>query len=93
MGTERQEWRNGWIKLQKAIMSLNKYEHCTFQFKTRHGCLYVNVSEGNRLSSETCRWHFHLILPIMPDKAAFMSADGAALCPVANGETAILNRS
>ncbi len=30
------------------------------------------VSEGNRLSSETCRWHFHFIL--MPVKAAYMSA-------------------
>ncbi len=80
MGTERQEWRYSWIKLQKAMMSLNKYERCTFQVKTRHGCLYMNVSEGNRLSSETCRWHFHFILPIMPDKVAFMSVDGAALC-------------
>ncbi len=70
----------GWIKLQKAMMSLNKYERCTF--KTRHGCLYVNVSEGNRLSSETYRWHFYFILPMMPDKAAFMSVDGAALCTV-----------
>ncbi len=48
----------------------------------------MNVSKGNRLSSETCYWHFYFILPIMPDKAAFMSVDGAALCTVANGETA-----
>ncbi len=27
----------------------------------------------------------------MPDKAAFMSADGTALCTVADGETATLN--
>ncbi len=53
----------------------------------------MNVSEGNRLSSETCRWHFYFILPIMPDKAAFMNADGADLCTVANGETALLSRS
>ncbi len=45
----------------------------------------MNVSEGNRLSSE-CRCHFYFILPIMPDKAAFMSVDGAALCTVSNGE-------
>ncbi len=30
---------------------------------------------------------------ISSDKAAFMSADGAALCSVANGENALLNRS
>ncbi len=29
----------------------------------------------------------------MPDKAAFMSADDAALCTVTNRETAILSRS
>ncbi len=29
----------------------------------------------------------------MPDKAAFMSGDGAALCTVANGETAKLSHS
>ncbi len=26
------------------------------------------ISEGSRLSSEMYRWHFHLILPIMPEK-------------------------
>ncbi len=65
-------------------MSLNKYEHVSSQ--------NTAVSKGNRLS-ETCRWHFNLILPIMPYKVAFMSEDSAALCTVANGEPAILNRS
>ncbi len=74
-------------------MSLNKYERCTFQVKTRHRCLCECISEGNRLSSETCHWHFYFILPITPDKAAFMSADGTALCTVADGETAMLNPS
>ncbi len=46
-----------------------------FKVKTRRRCLNVNVSlKGNCLSSEMCRWHFHFILPIMPDKAAYMSA-------------------
>ncbi len=47
-----------------------------FKFKTQCGCLCI--SEGNQLSSEMCHWHFHFILPIMPDKTAFMSADRAA---------------
>ncbi len=47
-----------------------------FNIKTQRGCLCV--SEGNQLSSEMCHWHFHLILPIMPDKTAFMSVDRAA---------------
>ncbi len=60
-----QEWRYGWIKLQKAIMSLNKYERCTFRSQnTAQMSLCECVSEGNRLSSETYRWHFHFILPI-----------------------------
>ncbi len=45
-----------------------------FKVKTRRRCLCECVSEGNRLSSEMCRWHFHFILPIMPDKAAYMSS-------------------
>ncbi len=47
-----------------------------FKFKTQCGCLCI--SEGNQLSSEMCHWHFHFILPIMPDKTAFMSADRVA---------------
>ncbi len=47
-----------------------------FNIKTQRGCLCI--SEGNQLSSEMCHWHFHLILPIMPDKTAFMSVDRAA---------------
>ncbi len=56
LGTKRQESRY-WIQLQKAMMSLNKYE--------LHFC--ADVFEGNRLSSETCRWQFHFILAIIPD--------------------------
>ncbi len=47
-----------------------------FKVKTKRGCLCI--SEGNQLSSEMCHWHFHFILPIIPDKTAFMSADRAA---------------
>ncbi len=47
-----------------------------FKVKTQRGCLCI--SEGNRLSSEMYCWHFHFILPIMPNKTAFMSADRAA---------------
>ncbi len=47
-----------------------------FKVKTQRGCLCI--SEGNQLSSEMCHWHFHFIMPIMPDKTAFMSADRAA---------------
>ncbi len=60
----------------------------TARFKSKHGAdVFVNVSEGKRLSSEMCRWHFSFILPIMPDKAAFMSMDGAFLCPATSGAT------
>ncbi len=47
-----------------------------FKVKTQRRCLCI--SEGNQLSSEMCHWHFHFILPIMPYKTAFMSADRAA---------------
>ncbi len=60
-----------------------------FKAKTQRGCLCI--SEGNRLSSEMCRWHFHFILPIMPDKTAFMSADVQMLCTAVTGEYAILS--
>ncbi len=36
------------------------------------------ISDGNRLFSENCGCHFHLILHVMSDKAAFVS--GALLC-------------
>ncbi len=36
--------------------------------------LYHCISEGNRLSLEHCRCHFHVILPVIPDKSAFMSS-------------------
>ncbi len=40
--------------------------------------LYHCISEGNRLSSENFGCHFHLILHVMSDKAAFVR--GALLC-------------
>ncbi len=58
---------------------LNKYEHCTFQNRNPvRVFLYHCISEGNRLSSENDGCHFHLILNVMSDKAAFVS--GALLC-------------
>ncbi len=50
------------VRLQKAMMSLKKYEPCTFQSQNAAQMFLCKcVSEGNRLSSETCRWHFHFI--------------------------------
>ncbi len=76
----------GLIKLQKAMMSLNKYERCTFQSQNT-ARIFLCVSEGNRLSSEMCRWHFHFILPIMPDKTETV----LLLCTAVTGEYAILS--
>lgn len=45
----------GWIKLQKGLISLNKYECYTFQSQNV-ACLCECISEGYR-------WHFHFILP------------------------------
>ncbi len=58
------------------MISLNKYERYAFQVKTQRNCMgmFNCVSEGNRLF----QWHFHFLLPVMLDKAAFMSA--ALLC-------------
>ncbi len=53
----------------------------TARFKIETRCrvfLYHCSSEGNRLSSENCGCHFHFILHVMSDKAAFVS--GALLC-------------
>ncbi len=50
-----------------------------FKIETQRGCFYIYVFfEGNRLSSENFPCHFHFILPVMPDKAAFVSS--ALLC-------------
>ncbi len=63
----------GWKGKNRDMAGLNfKRQLChwinmsvaRFKVKTRHGCLCECISEGNRLSSETCCWHFHLILPI-----------------------------
>ncbi len=40
--------------------------------------LYHCVSDGNRLFSENFECHFHIILHVMSDKAAFVS--GALFC-------------
>ncbi len=41
--------------------------------------LYHCISEGNRLSSENAGYHFHFILHVMSDKAAFVR--GASISP------------
>ncbi len=61
---------------------------------SKHGTdAFVNVSLKGTDCPQKRYWHFYFILPITPDKAAFMSADGTALCTVADGETAMLNPS
>ncbi len=63
----------------KALTSLNKHEHCTFQNQNPvRVFLYHCISEGNRLFSENDGCHFHFILHVMSDKAAFVG--GALLC-------------
>ncbi len=52
-------------------------ELCTFQ-KPVLVFLYHCISEGNQLFSENCGCHFHFILHVKSDKAAFVS--GALLC-------------
>ncbi len=54
-------------------------EHCTFQNRNPvRVFLYCCISDGNQLFSESFGCHFHFILQIMSDKAAFVS--GALLC-------------
>ncbi len=54
-------------------------EHCTFQNQNPvRVFLYHCISDGNQLFSENFGCHFHFILHIMSDKAAFVS--GALLC-------------
>ncbi len=54
-------------------------EHCMFQNRNLvRVFLYHCISDGNRLFSENFGCHFHLILHVMSDKAAFVS--GALLC-------------
>ncbi len=61
------------------MISLNKYERCYSQSQnTPWVFLYQCIAEGYRLSSEKLRCHINFFNPVMPDKAAFMSA--ALLC-------------
>ncbi len=54
-------------------------EHCTFQKQIPvRVFLYHCISEGNQLFSEYFGCHFHFILHVIPDKAAFVS--GALFC-------------
>ncbi len=49
-------------------------EYCTLQnLSPERVFLYYCISEGNRLSSENFGCHFHFILHVMSDKAAFVS--------------------
>ncbi len=48
-------------------------EHCTFQNRNPvRVFLYHCISDGNQLFSEKFGCHFHFILHIMSDKAAFV---------------------
>ncbi len=51
-----------------------------FKIETRCGCFYIYhcISDGNQLFSENFGCHFHFILHIMSDKAAFVR--GALFC-------------
>ncbi len=54
-------------------------EHCTFQYRNpMRVFLYHCISYRNQLFSENVGCHFHFILHIMSDKAAFVS--GALFC-------------
>ncbi len=54
-------------------------EHCTFQnWNLVRVFLYHCISDGNQLFPENFGCHFHFILHIMSDKAAFVS--GALFC-------------
>ncbi len=49
-------------------------EHCPFQNRNPvRVFLYHSISDGNQLFSENFGCHFHFILHIMSDKAAFVS--------------------
>ncbi len=60
-------------------------EHVTFQNQNPvRVFLYHCISDGNQPFSENFGCHFHLILHVMSDKAAFVS--GAVLCTVLPGK-------
>ncbi len=74
-------------KFLSEAFSERLVEHCTFQNRNPvRVFIYHCISEGNRLSSENFGCHFHFILHIMSDKAAFVST---ALCIAVTGETSI----
>ncbi len=64
-------------------------EHCMFQNRNPvRVFLYHCISDGNQLFSENCGCHFHFILHIMSDKAAFVR--GALFCVHSvTGETSL----
>ncbi len=65
---------NGWGGGGRRLVEL-----CTFQNRNPvRVFLYHCISEGNRLFSENFGCHFHFILHVMSDKAAFVSR--ALLC-------------
>ncbi len=54
-------------------------EHCTFQNQNQVRVFsYHCISDGNQLFSENFGCHFHFILHVMSDKAAFVS--GVLFC-------------
>ncbi len=56
-------------------------ELCTFQNRNPvRVFLYHCISDGNQLFSENFGCHFHFILHVMSDKAAFVN--GASISPV-----------
>ncbi len=58
-------------------------EHCTFQNRIPvRVFLYHCISDGNQLFSENYGCHFHLILHVMSDKAAFVSGATATALPL-----------
>ncbi len=60
---------NGWGGWGERLV-----EHCTFQNRNPvQVFLYHCISDGNRLFSENYGCHFHFILHVMSDKAAFVS--------------------
>ncbi len=61
-------------KFEWSVVRRTLVEHCTFQNRNPvRVFLYHCISDGNQLFSENVWCHFHLILHIMSDKAAFVS--------------------
>ncbi len=65
---------NGW-----RVGRMLGWARACFKIETQCGCfLYHCISDGNQLFSENVGCHFHFILHVMSDKAAFVSR--ALLC-------------